>query len=310
MPSTAPTPDAPLPYLQRIHDYYLALGYGAPYVWAAFAELPFQRLRKPLAECRIALVTTAAPYKPGAGDQGPGAPYNALAKFYRVYSSAAADEGPLPDLRIAHVAIDRQHTWADDLGAYFPLAALRRCVAGGRIGGVAPRFHGAPTQRSQRVTLEQDGPEIVARCIADEADAAILVANCPVCHQTVALVARLLEAAGIATVVLGCARDIVEHVGVPRLLFSDFPLGNAAGRPNDLGSQDATLALALDLLESATTPRSTWTSPQRWRDDPSWKLDYCNIARLSADEVTRRRAEFDAGKAQAKRLQRPEQPND
>ena len=310
MPSTAPTPDAPLPYLQRIHDYYLALGYGAPYVWATFAEVPFQRLRKPLAECRIALVTTAAPFKPGAGDQGPGAPYNALAKFYRVYSGAAGDEGPLPDLRIAHVAIDSQHTWADDLGAYFPLAALRRCVAGGRIGGVAPRFHGAPTQRSQRVTLEQDGPDIVARCIADEADAAILVANCPVCHQTVALVARLLEAAGIATVVLGCARDIVEHVGVPRLLFSDFPLGNAAGRPNDLGSQDATLALALDLLESATTPRSTWTSPQRWRDDPSWKLDYCNIARLSADEVTRRRAEFDAGKAQAKRLQRPEQPND
>ena len=310
MPSTAPTPDAPLPYLQRIHDYYLALGYGAPYVWARHAEVPFQRLCKPLANSRIALVTTAAPFKPGAGDQGPGAPYNALAKFYRVYSGAAGDEGPLPDLRIAHVAIDRQHTRADDLGAHFPLAALRRCVAGGRIGGVAPRFHGAPTQRSQRVTLEQDGPDIVARCIADEADAAILVANCPVCHQTVALVARLLEAAGIATVVLGCARDIVEHVGVPRLLFSDFPLGNAAGRPNDLGSQDATLALALDLLESATTPRSTWTSPQRWRDDPSWKLDYCNIARLSADEVTRRRAEFDAGKAQAKRLQRPEQPND
>ena len=314
MPSTAPTPDAPLPYLQRIHDYYLALGYGAPYVWATFAEVPFQRLRKPLAECRIALVTTAAPFKPEAGDQNPGAPYNALAKFYRVYSGAAGDDGPLPNLRIAHVAIDRQHTWTDDLGAHFPLAALRRAaavgrtavgrIAAGRIAAVAPRFHGAPTQRSQRVTQEQDGPEIVARCIADGADAAILVANCPVCHQTVALVARLLEVAGIASVVMGCARDIVELVGVPRMLFSDFPLGNAAGRPNDLASQDATLALALDLLEAATAPRSTGVSPQRWHpDNNDWKLDYSNIARLSPQEIARRRAEFDAGKAQAKALQ-------
>ena len=307
MPTTTATADAPLPYLQRIHDYYLALGYGAPYVWARYAEVPLQRLRKPLAESRIALITTAAPFKPEAGDQGPGAPYNALAKFYSVYSDAAGDDALLPDLRIAHVAIDRQHTWADDLGAYFPLAALRRAAIAGRIGSVAPRFHGAPTQRSQRVTLEQDGPEIVARCIADGADATILVANCPVCHQTAALVARLLETAGIATVVMGCARDIVEHVGVPRLLFSDFPLGNAAGRPNDPASQASTLAMALDLLAAADAPRSTWASPQRWREDSiDWKLDYCNIARLSADEIARRRAEFDAGKAQAKALREPD----
>lgn len=305
MPTTATQADAPLPYLQRIHDYYLALGYGAPYVWASFADVPLQRLSRPLAQSRVVLITTAAPYQPAAGDQGPGAPYNALAKFYRVYSDAAGNTGPLPDLRIAHVAIDRQHTRADDLGSYFPLAALRRAASAGRIGSVAPRFHGAPTNRSQRATLEQDGPEIVARCIADAADAAILVANCPVCHQSLALLARLLEAAGIASVVMGCARDIALHVGVPRLLFSDFPLGNAAGRPNDPASQDATLALALDLLDRAEAPRSTWTSPQRWHpDNADWKLDYCNIARLSPAEIARRRAEFDAGKSQAQALLR------
>ena len=184
---------------------------------------------KPLSRCRVALITTAAPYQSDKGDQGPGAAYNAGAKFYTVYSGDTALEH---DLRIAHVAIDRQHTTAEDPGQLFP--AGRSCAAAaqaGRIGSLAPRFHGAPTNRSQRATLEVDGPEIVARCQADGADAAILVANCPVCHQTLSLVARLLEASGIATVVMGCAKDIVEHVGVPRLLFSDFPLGNAAGRP-------------------------------------------------------------------------------
>ena len=108
------------------------------------------------------------------------------------------------------------------------------------------------------------------------------------------LAARHLEAHGIATVVLGCAKDIVELVGVPRFLFSDFPLGNAAGRPHDIASQDATLELALRVLESAVAPRSTVQSPLRWSSDASWKLDYSNIARLSDEEIQRRRAEFEA----------------
>jgi hypothetical protein len=291
--------DAPIAYLARVREYYQALGYGAPYEWAHYADVPYLRLARPLSTCRVALVTTAAPYQPGKGDQGPGAPYNAGAKFFAVYSGDASHDDH--DLRISHVAIDRQHTTADDARTWFPLAALRRTQAAGRIDAVAPRFHGAPTNRSHRTTLV-DGAEIVARCRADDVDAAILVANCPVCHQTLALVARLLEASGIVSVVMGCAKDIVEHVGVARFVFSDFPLGNAAGRPHDVASQDATLALALALLEAAPAPRTTVQSPLRWSDSAEWKLDYCNIARLAPDEIARRRAAFDAGKAEAKAL--------
>ena len=291
--------DVPVPYMERTRDYYQALGYGAPYEWAHFAHVPFQPLTQPLASCRVALITTAAPYQADKGDQGPGAPYNGRAKFYAVYSGDAALDH---DLRISHVAIDRQHTTAEDPASYFPLPLLRECARSGRIGAVAARFHGAPTNRSVRATLGVDGPEIVARCIADGADAALLVPNCPVCHQTTSLVARLLEEAGIATVVMGCARDIVEHVGVPRLLFSDFPLGNAAGRPNDRNSQAFTLELALKVLETAPGPRTTVQSPLRWSESPDWKLDYCNVERLTAEDIARRRAEFDAAKVHARDL--------
>jgi len=295
----APAEDAPIAYMQRIRDYYVTLGYGKPYAWAHYAEVPFRPLAKPLADCRVALVTTAAPYRPKAGDQGPGAPYNAAAKFYEVWSGDSATD---PDLRISHVAIDRDHTTAADPGSYFPLAALRRAADAGRIGAPAPRFHGLPTNRSHRTTLESDCPALVARCLDDGADAALLVPNCPVCHQSVSLAARALEAAGIATVILGCAKDIVEHVGVPRLLFSDFPLGNAAGRPHDPGSQDLTLELALKLLAAAPGARTTLQSPLRWSDSPAWKRDYMNAALLSPEEIARRRAEFDRGKAVAKGL--------
>jgi len=117
-----------------------------------------------------------------------------------------------------------------------------------------------------------------------------------VCHQTVSLAARHLEENSIATVVMGCAKDIVEFVGVPRFLFSDFPLGNAAGRPKDPQSQAFTLELALRILESAPTARTTVESPLRWSTDSSWKLDYSNIERLSSEEIRQLREKFDRQK--------------
>ncbi len=111
------------------------------------------------------------------------------------------------------------------------------------------------------------------------------------------LVARHLEADGIPTVVMGCAKDIVEHCGVPRFLFSDFPLGNSAGRPHDADSQAATLELALRVLETAPGARTTVQSPLRWRDDASWKLDFNNMAKLTPEDIAERRKEFDVVKS-------------
>jgi hypothetical protein len=113
----------------------------------------------------------------------------------------------------------------------------------------------------------------------------------------VSLVARHLEANGLPTVIMGCAKDIVEHAGVPRFLFSDFPLGNSAGKPFDTESQAATLELALRVLESAPGPRTTVQSPQRWSEDGAWKLDYNNLSTLTPEEIAEKRKEFEAVKA-------------
>jgi D-proline reductase (dithiol) PrdB len=297
----APEYDQPVRYIERTRSWYQALGYDNAYQWAHYLEVPFTPLRKPLADCRVTFVTTAARYQPDKGPQGPGAPYNAAAKFFSVYSGDTALEH---DLRISHVAIDRVHTSMEDSRCWFPLEALRTAVARGRIGALAKRFHGAPTNRSQRHTLEVDCPEILCRCRDDGVDAAILLPNCPVCHQSLSLVARHLESAGIATVIMGCARDIPEYCGVPRYFFSDFPLGNPAGPPHDPASQAASLEWALRLLESAPGPRAIVQSPLRWSEPAEWKLNYCNIERLSADEIRRRREEWDLAKAEAQTLRR------
>ncbi len=166
--------DVPIRYLQRMTDYYLALGYDNPYRWAHYEEVPFHDPEKAVADSRVALITTAAPFDPEKGDQGPGAPYNASAKFYRVYSGSVED---VPDLRISHLGYDRVNTTAEDINTYFPLAAMRQAAVDGKIGDLAPRFHGAPTNRSQRTTIETDCAELLARCRDDGVEAAAIVAN-------------------------------------------------------------------------------------------------------------------------------------
>ena len=295
----APDDDVPTQYMQRTRDWYLALGYGNPYRWAHYADVPFQPLTKPLRESRVALITTASPFKPEQGDQSPGAAYNAEAKFYKVYTGDTSIDH---DVRITHVAIDRKHTTMEDSGTWFPLPALREAAYNGRIGQLSSRFYGLPTNRSQRHTIDVDCPEILRLCREDGVEAVILVANCPVCHQTCSIVARHLEAAGISTVIMACAKDIVEHVGVPRMLFSDFPLGNAAGKPHDRTSQTTTLELALRTLESAPIARTTVQSPLRWSESHAWKRDYSNVECVQPQELARLRAENDRAKEAAKKL--------
>ena len=164
--------DLPIRYIDRSRAYYLALGYDNPYRWAHNRDVPFAPLTKPLTRSRVALITTAAPFKPDAGDQGAWAPYNASAKFTEVYSMPIE---PAPDLRISHVGYDRNHTSAEDINTYFPLQRLKEAAADGRIGEINSRFYAVPTLRSQRLTTERDAPQILDMCREDGIDAAVLV---------------------------------------------------------------------------------------------------------------------------------------
>jgi len=119
----------------------------------------------------------------------------------------------------------------------------------------------------------------------------------------VSLAARHLEAAGIPTVIVGSARDIVEECGVPRFLFVDFPLGNPCGKPWDARMQYNIIGGALELLERAWQPRTTVQRPETWAEgdaDARWRERYMwvgddNRAALAAAGTARRRAQAAKG---------------
>lgn len=174
LPDTA-LPEAfktqPVQYLSRTRAWYSAMGYE-PYRWPHEPQVPFATVDKPMAEARLALVTTAAPLQADKGDQGPGAKYNGSAKFFSVYSSPVDEPY---DVRISHLGYDRAHTTAEDANTWFPLARLQEAVEVGRLGSLTPRFYAAPTVRSVRTTRDEHAPQIVELLKEDKADIALLV---------------------------------------------------------------------------------------------------------------------------------------
>ena len=154
----------PVPYMERTRLYYRALGYTTDYVWARHDAVPFVRPAKPVAAMTVGLIGTAGP-----GDRS----HRDARNRKTVWSGLVASP---PERFDTDVAWDREATHVDDRESFLPIDALSRLVADGTLGGLAPRFHAAPTDYSQHKTSEQDAPEILRRLRADAVDAAILTA--------------------------------------------------------------------------------------------------------------------------------------
>lgn len=84
---------------------------------------------------------------------------------------------------------------------------------------------------------------------------------------------------------VGSARDIVEHCGVPRFLFTDFPLGSSCGQPGDVTMQRTVVGEALTLLETAALPRTTVQSACRWSADESWREGYMRVTEADRERL-------------------------
>ena len=158
-------------YIDRTRDYYQGEGYAAPYRWAHFDEVPFTRLTRPLAECRVGLITTSEMVV-----------RNREAELAHIENDptrptyALAMDTPSRDLYSRKAAYDRHATTLDDVDAYLPLTHLRRLADERRIGGLAPRFQIVQSQYSQRRTLTVDAPAILAQLREDRVDVAVLTA--------------------------------------------------------------------------------------------------------------------------------------
>ena len=93
------------------------------------------------------------------------------------------------------------------------------------------------------------------------------------CHQTVSLIARHLEANGIPTLCMASALDIVQAGRPPRISFVDFPLGHTVGKPFDRAGQLDIVRRGLLGLETLTHAEQADLQPVRWADTEDWKAE-------------------------------------
>lgn len=150
----------PVPYMERTRDYYRALGYAKDYVWANHGNVPFATLQKPLPQSRLALITTANP-----------ADYSSKRQLW-----SGAINPPPTKLHTADLAWDKESTHTDDCASFLPIEVASELASEGLFSDLAPRFHGVPTDYSQRNTTEDVAPALLARLREDRVDGTVL---CP-----------------------------------------------------------------------------------------------------------------------------------
>jgi hypothetical protein len=97
-----------------------------------------------------------------------------------------------------------------------------------------------------------------------------------VCHQSVGLIAREVEAAGIPTLCMTSAYDITQAVNPPRAVFLNYPLGHQTGKPDDLANQRAIVLAALNAFETISKAGTIVELPYVWDpNDRRWEeTDY------------------------------------
>jgi D-proline reductase (dithiol) PrdB len=152
-------------YIDKSREYYQAQGFEQAYRWAAFDDVPFSRLAKPLSECNVAVVTTSFLHH---HDSAWGAPASNKVVYHHPVGEA-------PDrMFTADLSWDKQATHTDDTETFLPLSRLVELAAEGVIGSVNHRFFGVPTEYSQRKT-GLDAEAIANWCAEDGVDIALLV---------------------------------------------------------------------------------------------------------------------------------------
>ena len=247
----------PIAYVDRLNQFYRSQGFP-PYQWTINESAPLTPLAKPLAECRVAMLTS------GGVSHMDNRPFNPQARndlrVDAIAQDTAADFFVISDDYYNHRDAEQ------DINCIFPIERIRELASERVISAVAPHHYSGFMGRTYiRSAVINEAAPALARLLRNESvDVFVMVPGCPLDHQTVGLVARVIEEAGIPTVMVATGRDLSAQVRPPRTVFVNFPMGNPFGKPFDKIRQRTILLDALRALESIKRGGEIIDLPYEW----------------------------------------------
>lgn len=164
-------------YIDKTHAYYQRKRPGGEdYRYAVHTSGPFTALKKPLAESRLVLISTAGMEIVPEGGPAP-VPFKGINMGPKDAVEVFDIPSDLPKQRLVYVtgSHNRAESAMTDIDAFFPITSLRALQREGRIGSLARNFLRIRPAYSQRKSLELDAPEVLSRCRAMGVDVALLV---------------------------------------------------------------------------------------------------------------------------------------
>lgn len=212
-------------------------------------------------EAPVALITTSGLHL--KGDR----PFTALENplgdtSFRVIAAGT----PASALDLTAPYIDQRFISADPEVA-IPLRALDALHRQGLAGPPAARhasFCGGIVRPLPG--LEKSASDLAALLREDGVRVVLLFPSCPLCVQTVCLLARALESDGFSTVCVTLVPELTGIVGAPRSLALRFRFGAPCGDPGNAALHRAVIQSALALLEEAREPGTVHASSLLWRE--------------------------------------------
>lgn len=221
---------------------------GDSYPFVKNRRAPFSPARRALPMLNLALISSAGAYIDGTDPFDTSAPGGDLS-FREIPAEIRAEE-----LRFAGRGYNPAAVQSD-INSLLPLGRLFEFESNGIIGQLNPVFWSCCGFIPDAARLaEEMAPRLVERVERYEVQAALLIPASKLCHQSVSLIARALEQAGIPTMTLAVVQDVVESVRPPRAAFYEGELGSVAGLPNWPEHQRRVLDEALRLIEPMDQP--------------------------------------------------------
>ena len=221
---------------------------GSDYPFVRNRRAPFSPARRALPMLNLALISSAGAYIDGT------APFNTSSANGDLSFREIPIEVEASDLKFSSRGYDPTAV-QNDINSAVPVERLLEFERNGIIGQLNPVFWSFCGFIPDAAKVADElAPNLVERVQRYEVQAALLVPASKLCHQSIGLVARALELAGIPTMTLAVVKDVVEFVRPPRVAFYDGELGSVSGMPNWPEHQRRILDESLRLIEPMDQP--------------------------------------------------------